>query len=234
MARTLDRARIRGRPERSMRPVLGRDRVIVPCLRHLPTDLGMWYDDRRLAVTTFGWAMVRRTFFKRIAIAVKGLIGGALAVPGLRFLLDPLFRSRKATGFIRVAAVGVIPADRPVRMVVSADRWDAFTHHPPGPLGSVWLVRLTDADGEPDIRCLQSICPHLGCGINFSPDRSTFQCPCHASEFDTAGRRLSGAVSRNMDELETRLTKADARGERWIEVEYREFQTGVAEKLPLV
>ena len=42
----------------------------------------------------------------------------------------------------------------------------------------------------------------------------------------------SGPAPRDMDELEIRLTEADAGGERWIEVNYQTFTTGVEGKIP--
>ncbi len=177
----------------------------------------------------------RRTFLKRAVAALNGAIGLVVAVPGLRFLLAPLRRRRgqeSASGesrFLRVAPLSALSAGRPLRGVVAADRWDAYTHHPPGPIGSVWLLREERVPGaagdksEPRIRCLQTICPHLGCGIDYDVDRRAFSCPCHASDFDAAGRRLLGPAPRDMDELECRVTGPDEQGRRWIEVRYQEF-----------
>jgi len=119
-------------------------------------------------------------------------------------------------------------------VTVLADRWDAYTHYPPGPIGNVWLLRSESDDRDPKIRCLHVICPHLGCAIDYSADRKTFNCPCHASEFDAAGRRRFGPSPRDMDELECRISDADESGVQWVEVKYQEFQTGVSAKRPAV
>jgi nitrite reductase/ring-hydroxylating ferredoxin subunit len=219
--------------------------------------------------------MHRRGFLTGIVAAVNGLIGCFVALPGLRFLLDPLWRSRTRSGFIRVIPLAAVSRGKPMRVTVSADRWDAYTHYPPGPIGSVWLIREDEEGGSapsfgvgegwgtdktledhasppllrkdgappaggaktilalPRVRCLQTICPHLGCGIGYAADRGAFSCPCHASEFDAAGRRLSGPAPRDMDELECRVTEPDENGRRWVEVRYQEFQTGLSARRPV-
>jgi len=178
--------------------------------------------------------MHRRTFLKALTAGLNGLIGLALVIPGMRFLLDPLRRASRQRGFIRVGPLASFSVGRPQRVTVMADRWDAYTHHPPGPIGNVWLLRDESDDRDPKIRCLQVICPHLGCAIDCAADHDAFNCPCHASEFDAAGRRRFGPSPRDMDELQCRITEADESGVRWVEVQYREFQTGVSEKRPTV
>lgn len=180
------------------------------------------------------------------------MVTATIALPGLSFLFDPLSRKSRKTGFVRVARVGELPTGEPVRVVVTADRWDGFIHHPPGPVGSVWLVPRTPASGEADetadsagetsdatlheskaLTCYQTICPHLGCGTNFDVDRGVFACPCHASDFDLSGQVLSGPSPRGLDELACRVTPPDADGTRWVEVEYREFKIGTPTREPL-
>ena len=140
--------------------------------------------------------------------------------PGLGFLLDPLRRSGRRRGFIPIATLDTAALDRPTRVVISADRWDAYTHYPPGPIGQVWLVREGQGEPEPKVRCYQAVCPHLGCIIDYASTRAKFYCPCHASEFDISGRRGIGPSPRDMDELQCRVTQPDQHGRRWIEVRY--------------
>jgi len=139
--------------------------------------------------------MHRRMFLKTLAAGLNGLIGLAVVIPGMRFLLDPLRRAPHKRGFIRVAPVTSLTVGRPQRVTVPADRWDAYTHHPPGPIGNVWLLHNERDDRDPKIRCLHVICPHLGCAIDYAADRNAFNCPCHASEFDPTGRRRFGPAT---------------------------------------
>ena len=174
------------------------------------------------------------------------VIALSLAIPGARFLLSPLRNRRggRSDDFLRVAPLSALPVASdaaPVRVTVSRDRWDAYAHFPAEPVGAVWLVpdhgadanAGADEDGAPRVRCFQAMCPHLGCGIDYSARRRAFYCPCHESDFDAAGHRRSGPSPRDMDELACRVSQPDATGERWIEVRYQVFATGSSTPRPL-
>jgi len=175
--------------------------------------------------------MHRRTLLKSMALFLQAAIAALLGIPSLRFLLDPFRRKRGTAEFVRVARLSALSGDKPVRAVIRDAREDSFVHYPPGPVGSVWLVPSLDGTALP--RCLQSVCPHLGCGIDYVEGIGVFTCPCHASDFDRSGKTLSGPSPRDMDTLDCRLSDPDESGERWVEVRYEEFQTGVAQRRPL-
>lgn len=50
---------------------------------------------------------------------------------------------------------------------------------------------------RPDIFVTYLNCTHLGCEVSLIPDggSSKFNCPCHQSEYDAAGRVLKGAAA---------------------------------------
>ncbi len=176
----------------------------------------------------------RRTFLGLAADAVQAALAGVVVLPGFRLLLAPLRRRSDGVSFRPLVPLQDVPAGRPIRVVVNADRWDAYVHHPPGPIGGVWLIRH-DADAiQPGVRCLQTICPHLGCGIDYLSARDVFSCPCHASEFDRTGKATSGPSPRPMDELECRISEPDEQGRRWVEIRYQEFVPGAAERRVVV
>jgi len=175
--------------------------------------------------------MQRRTFLKSATALLQTLTAMAVGVPVVRFLLDPFRRSQRQADFVRVAPLSALSTGNPVRVVVQSDHQDTYMRYPLGPVGSVWFVPGPDANGPP--RCFQTICPHLGCGIDYLAAHGVFSCPCHASDFDAAGAALSGPSPRGMDALECRLSEPDDTGERWVEVYYQEFQTGDPERRPL-
>jgi Rieske Fe-S protein len=58
-------------------------------------------------------------------------------------------------------------------------------------------------------------CPHLGCPVQWSRERTRFECPCHAAVFDgSSGRVLAGPPRRGLRpiELERRGTELWVRG----------------------
>ncbi len=172
--------------------------------------------------------MERRTFLKRITVALNALMACVVGFPAVRFLIRPFRRPQRDGAYVRVAQTPTGTSSKPVRAIVRRDRWDSFLHYPPGPIGAVWLVPQT-GDGRPS-HCLQTVCPHLGCSIEYDIDRDVFHCPCHASDFALDGTRITGPSPRDMDALDCRVSKADKEGRSWIEVKYEEFQTGRPDK----
>lgn len=175
--------------------------------------------------------MKRRAFLKITTLAINAAITFILAIPGMRFLFAPLQRKTKKHDFQRIASLTTLPNNQPVRIQILDEHTDAYTHYPVSVIGNVWLQRTPD--NESQVRCFQTICPHLGCGIDFNKDRNAFFCPCHASEFDRNGQQQHGPSPRDMDELECRITEADEQGVRWIEVKYQTFLTGKTKPQPI-
>ena len=63
----------------------------------------------------------------------------------------------------------------------------------------VFLIR---SGGE--FTALSARCTHLCCIVSWDGARGRFVCPCHRSEYDAKGRRLSGRATRDLDRLPAR------------------------------
>lgn len=46
-----------------------------------------------------------------------------------------------------------------------------------------------------------AVCPHLECAVKWNPSDSTFDCPCHGSQFDTKGRCIQGPSTADLPSL---------------------------------
>jgi Rieske Fe-S protein len=92
---------------------------------------------------------------------------------------------------------------------------------PPSQIGSVWLER----QGE-EVLAFSTICPHLGCGIDWESGKKRYVCPCHDSYFAPDGSVLTGPSPRGMDRLEARIVEGQ------VEVKFEKFVLGTAEKTP--
>ncbi|MGQ1891367.1 ubiquinol-cytochrome c reductase iron-sulfur subunit [Thermophagus sp. OGC60D27] len=65
------------------------------------------------------------------------------------------------------------------------------------PFGSeqFYLHRLSDGG----FLAVSSRCTHLGCTVQFNVNHNRFECPCHASAFNTNGQVLSPPANRPLD-----------------------------------
>lgn len=156
-----------------------------------------------------------------LVASLAAIFGGAAGIfpafAGLPVVLSPLWKNKEPGGggkfpVLRVATVDSIPSDgTPIAVPVLSDKVDAWTREAGQPIGSVFLRRKGDR-----VECFNAICPHAGCMIAYSGERSLFQCPCHTSAFQTDGSRILPSPSpRDMDKLEVDEEKLKA-GEVWV------------------
>jgi Rieske Fe-S protein len=132
-----------------------------------------------------------------------------------------------------VATLKELKPGVPVRAEVRGELIDAWNRIPDVKIGSCWLVR---GQSDEKIRAFSTICPHLGCGLDFDggdagkgPGQAgsrgpRFVCPCHDSYFSLDGKTLTGPSPRGMDELEVAIE-----GEE-VKVAYRRFRVGASTK----
>jgi menaquinol-cytochrome c reductase iron-sulfur subunit len=167
---------------------------------------------------------------------ITGLIGlaiaGVLAVPGVAFLLTPILRRRPREGdFVSVARLSQLEPNVPRVFPVVMSRQDGWVSYPPEPIGSVWLVRQGEGSERP-VLAFTAECPHLACSVNLADDRRGFFCPCHVSNFDLDGTRISGASPRDMDRLEIEpLPPGDP--DPVIRVRFQRFQSNTEKRIAL-
>lgn len=160
----------------------------------------------------------RRGALKMLVSAGSVAYAGALTAVGASFVTGTggdVVRER----WLRAVRLADLPEGEPRRVVMVGDARDAFTVTAAELLGSVWLVRH-----GAEVRALSATCPHLGCAIDLAPDKKVFSCPCHTSNFAIDGATQSGPSPRPMDTLATRVK------DEWVEVDFRKYRQGTADK----
>lgn len=167
----------------------------------------------------------RRSFFKWFTGLLTAATGGIVALPGLGTIIHPARKDTMSSGKepLKVPPkLDVLQPGVPELVEVRGELRDAWSRIPDVKLGSCWMVKSAE-DGK--VRAYSSVCPHLGCGIDFEAQSKRFVCPCHDSFFALDGRTLTGPSPRGMDELEVETAE---NGE--LKVKYRRFRTGTPKK----
>lgn len=172
----------------------------------------------------------RRSLYRWGALALGNAVALSVAIPGLKYLLDPLGRKASGGEFRPMTRLSQLKVGEPQAFSVIAERQDSWVRYPPEPVGSVWLIRQADG-AVPPVLALSAECPHLSCPVNMAPDRQTFLCPCHQASFRFDGVTLNAVSPRPMDSLEVRLS-TDPDPE--VAVKFERFQPQAREKKPLV
>jgi Rieske Fe-S protein len=167
----------------------------------------------------------RRGFLGFVTNLLMAAIGMIVAVPAVGYFLSPLRRKSKGAGasFQDAGPLSDIPVGQwrlvPLELVYS-DGWKKTRVRQ-----AIWVRRQEEADRA--ITVLSSICPHLGCPVNWHPDQSQFTCPCHGGIFDSGGQHAGGPPPRAMDPLDFEVRA----GRLW--VRWQDFKIGVAERVPV-
>jgi menaquinol-cytochrome c reductase iron-sulfur subunit len=185
----------------------------------------------------------RRGFFVKFLAGALGIIVGAVPfVTGLLFFLDPLIRDGKATpkgqegnnpegvekdedGFVNLnVTIDALPADgTPQSVKVHDDKVDAWNKFLNVEVGTVWLLRNKDG-----VTAFNTVCPHLGCSVDYRQWKSDFYCPCHQSTFDLNGDKLNPTPPRSMDQLEVKVKDG-----KNVWLKFQNFRGATSEKIAI-
>jgi menaquinol-cytochrome c reductase iron-sulfur subunit len=165
----------------------------------------------------------RRLLGAGIAVLGTGL-AAAVAAPAAIFLVDPLRNSPTSGGkdFVAVGDREVFKGGAPVKVDLFVDRVDAWNRAVNVKIGSAWVL---ERDGA--LVAFSSVCPHLGCAIDYDPAVEKFKCPCHRSAFALDGAREEGPSPRGLDELQIK----DEDGV--VSVMWQRYRQGVAAQEPI-
>jgi len=199
-------------------------------------------------VTSSAPASRRNVLVQFAAAAISTVLVVVPAALGSLFFLDPILRSRRSAkqgtssgaiarkdeaGFIRLDITrDSIPEDgTPVSVTVLDDIIDARNRFRNVPIGSIWLRKL----GDGPILAFSSVCPHLGCSVDYRRAEGDFFCPCHTSAFSLDGKKSNEIPPRDMDTLEVAMRtngQDDPQGtEIW--VRYQNFRRATSDKIAI-
>ena len=90
---------------------------------------------------------------------------------------------------------------------------------------SVVIARQGESDTVDSFLALSSVCPHLGCQVQWEQPNNRFFCPCHNGIFDPSGKGIGGPpgeAGQSLPEYPLRIE----RGLLYIEVASESLATG--------
>lgn len=144
----------------------------------------------------------RRQFLSRMTIALGVIGGGAISVPGIGFVVAPLFSDAplewrpvgKVDAFKVGATVNVVFVD------ASPLPWAGVTANT-----AAWLRRTS----EHEFIAFSVNCAHLGCPVRWLEKASLFMCPCHGGVYYEDGSVAAGPPPHPLSRYPVRVREGD-------------------------
>lgn len=170
----------------------------------------------------------RRTFLKIGVGAIGAGLATVVVAPALRAVLWPLAADAAViSGGDEFVVVGKRKqfGAVPVRVDIYADRVDAWNRIKNVKIGSAWVV---ERDGQ--LHAFSTVCPHLGCAVDYNAEDQKFECPCHDSAFGLDGKHEAGPSPRPLDALELAEQPDE---QQLISIRFERFKIGVEDKVKI-
>ncbi len=141
----------------------------------------------------------RRRFYLSALYGLGALIGAALAVPSLLYLLIPPAARSKRSSWVDAGSLKQLTPGTPQQLTfrqTSSDGWKVTSV-----MNSAWVVKVSDKE----VWAYSPWCTHLGCAYHWDSRKDVFACPCHGSAFALDGKVLAGPAPRPLDRYAVKI-----------------------------
>ena len=146
----------------------------------------------------------RRNLLMNIGIALNALVGLAITVPVLGYVIGPAVRKKGYyKSWVSLGNVARFPNGQ-TRLATFVEPYrtpdDGVTDNT-----ACWVRRLSDEV----FQVFAINCAHLGCPVRWFPQSGLFMCPCHGGVYYQDGSRAAGPPERGMFEYQWKLVNGE-------------------------
>lgn len=141
----------------------------------------------------------RRKFMQVAILGMGGIIGAAVGVPTVVYVVGPSLIETQAETWVRLGSSSKVELGTPTLFTFKLQRQTG------------WIVNeeeksvyVLTTDGRAYI-AMSNICTHLGCRVRWIAEQKQFFSPCHNGIFDINGNVVSGPPPRPLDRYEIKL-----------------------------
>jgi len=140
----------------------------------------------------------RREFMKAAIAAIGGVIGAALGLPAIPYVMGPALK-RDKQDWIRLGTTSKVELNNPTLFKTTIETQTGWIS-----AEEEFSAYVLTENGQ-DFVAMSNICTHLGCRIRWIAEEQGFFCPCHNGVFAKDGSVLSGPPPRPLDRFEARV-----------------------------
>ena len=142
--------------------------------------------------------LTRRQFMSTAIATIGGLIGAALGLPAIAYIISPALK-QTVEDWVRLGAINKVEPDSPTLFKTTVQRQTGWITDEE----EISAYVLTE-DGQNYV-AMSNICTHLGCRVRWIAEQERFFCPCHNGVFGKDGSVISGPPPRPLDRFETKI-----------------------------
>ena len=141
----------------------------------------------------------RRWLLLKVGALFNALVGVAVAVPVVEYLLSSVKPDDAYKSWLSLGAVDSFPVGE-TRLAKFTNpvslEWDGETNRV-----ACWVRRVA----EMEFQVFAINCAHLGCPVRWFPQSQLFMCPCHGGAYYADGSRASGPPERGLFTYDTKI-----------------------------
>jgi menaquinol-cytochrome c reductase iron-sulfur subunit len=140
----------------------------------------------------------RRNFMKVAIASIGGLIGTAIGLPAIPYIMGPALQ-KESDSWIQLGSIGKVELNIPTLFKKTIETQTGWIN-----TEEEISVYVLTPNGQ-DYVVLSNVCTHLGCRVRWIPEKDGFFCPCHNGVFAKDGTVVSGPPPRPLDRFESKV-----------------------------
>ena len=140
----------------------------------------------------------RRDFMKMAIAGISGVIGAAIGVPAIAYIVGPALQ-KGIDEWIRLGSVNKVEVNIPTLFKTVIQKQTGWIN-----AEEEFSAYVLTENGQ-DFTVMSNICTHLGCRVRWIADKEGFFCPCHNGVFSKDGSVVSGPPPRPLDRFENKV-----------------------------
>ena len=140
----------------------------------------------------------RRDFMKTAIFSIGGVIGAAIGLPAIAYLVGPALQ-QGTSEWIRLGSAGKVELNTPTLFKTSIEKQTGWIN-----TEEEFSVYVLTTNGQ-EFVVMSNVCTHLGCRVRWIPEQDGFFCPCHNGVFAKDGSVVSGPPPHPLDQFEVKV-----------------------------
>jgi Rieske Fe-S protein len=147
--------------------------------------------------------MSRRDFVTAVSTVVGSIIGAAIGLPAIGYLISPALKQSASEAWIPAGPLENYPVGVPTPFNFTRTKLNGWEKT----VNSYGVFIVHKDDGTALI--IDNRCTHLGCRVNWKDSDQAYICPCHDAAFARDGAIMHGPQPTPLRTLESKVEEGN-------------------------